>query len=190
MINSRLATTRAPRVSYLLISNLPQPSSRCEPRPSSPGCVQPPSAPHGPQSNPVPARHVDPRVSSPLRHRSAVRRGAHAGALASGLGLPALRYGRARCRRPGCAKALQCNGCRHQASLTAGRLMQHTKPALTTWFLAIYLISQAKTGLSALALKRQLGVSYPTAWPLHHKINSGYGLARQHPSARRCRARR
>ena len=42
---------------------------------------------------------------------------------------------------------------------------------LTVWFLAIYLISQAKTGLSALALKRQLGVSYPTAWLLHHKIN-------------------
>jgi len=33
-----------------------------------------------------------------------------------------------------------------------------------TWFLAIYLVSQAKTGLSALSLKRHLGVSYPTAW--------------------------
>ncbi len=38
------------------------------------------------------------------------------------------------------------------------------------WFLAIYLISQAKTGLSALALKRHLGVSYPTAWLMHHKL--------------------
>jgi hypothetical protein len=36
--------------------------------------------------------------------------------------------------------------------------------------LAIYLISQAKTELSALALKRQLGVSYPTAWLLQQKI--------------------
>lgn len=41
---------------------------------------------------------------------------------------------------------------------------------LTTWFLAIYLISQAKTGLSALALKRQLGVIYPTAWLIQHKL--------------------
>ena len=49
--------------------------------------------------------------------------------------------------------------------------MEHTKLPLTTWFLAIYLISQAKTGLSALAMKRQLGVSYPTAWLLHQKIN-------------------
>lgn len=48
--------------------------------------------------------------------------------------------------------------------------MEHTKLPLTTWFLAIYLLSQAKTGLSALALKRQLGVSYPTAWLMHQKI--------------------
>ena len=71
----------------------------------------------------------------------------------------------------GARKLFQCSGCRHQCSLTAGSLMEHTKLPLTTWFLAIYLISQAKTGLSALALKRQLGVSYPTAWLLHHKIN-------------------
>jgi transposase-like protein len=71
----------------------------------------------------------------------------------------------------GARKLFQCTGCRHQTSLTSGSLMEHTKLPLTTWFLAIYLISQAKTGLSALALKRQLGVSYPTAWLLHHKIN-------------------
>ena len=64
----------------------------------------------------------------------------------------------------------QCNGCHRQTSVTAGTLFAGTKLPLTTWFLAIYLISQAKTGLSALALKRQLGVSYPTAWLVHHKI--------------------
>lgn len=42
--------------------------------------------------------------------------------------------------------------------------------ALTVWFLAIYLIGQAKTGLSTLALKRHLGVSYPTAWRIQHKL--------------------
>ena len=65
----------------------------------------------------------------------------------------------------------QCIGCKHQTSLTSGSLMEHTKLPLTTWFLAIYLLSQAKTGLSALALKRQVGVSYPTAWMLHQRIN-------------------
>ena len=67
-------------------------------------------------------------------------------------------------------KLLQCHGCRHQTSLTAGTVFHSTKLPLTRWFLAIYLISQAKSGLSALALKRQLGVSYPTAWLLQHKL--------------------
>jgi hypothetical protein len=72
----------------------------------------------------------------------------------------------------GSRKLYQCGGCRHQTSLTAGTLMEHTKLPLRIWFLAIHLISQAKTGISALALKRDLGVSYPTAWLLHHKINN------------------
>jgi hypothetical protein len=72
--------------------------------------------------------------------------------------------------RDGVRKVFQCNACRHQASLIAGTVFQGTKLPLTTWFLAIYLISQAKTGLSALALKRQLGVTYPTAWLIHHKL--------------------
>ena len=72
--------------------------------------------------------------------------------------------------RDGVRKVFQCVACRHQASLIAGTLFQGTKLPLTTWFLAIYLISQAKTGLSALSLRRQLGVSYPTAWLIHHKL--------------------
>jgi hypothetical protein len=75
----------------------------------------------------------------------------------------------------GARKLFQCYGCRLQTSLTAGSLMEHTKLPLVTWFLAIYLISQAKTGLSSLALKRQLGVSYPTAWLLQQKISRAMG---------------
>jgi transposase-like protein len=51
----------------------------------------------------------------------------------------------------------QCPSCRHQTALIAGTVMQGSKLPLTQWFLAIYLVSQAKTGLSALALKRTLG---------------------------------
>jgi hypothetical protein len=67
-------------------------------------------------------------------------------------------------------KTFQCNACHRQTSLIAGTLFQGSNLPLTIWFLAIYLISQAKTGLSALALKRHLGVSYPTAWLMHHKL--------------------
>jgi transposase-like protein len=64
----------------------------------------------------------------------------------------------------------QCRACRHQTSLTAGTLMDSTKLPLRTWFLAIFLISQDKTGLSSLALMRHLRTSYRTAWLIQHKL--------------------
>ncbi|MFT5340196.1 MAG: transposase-like protein [Cyanobium sp.] len=67
-------------------------------------------------------------------------------------------------------KRYQCRQCRHQATVTAGTVMEATKLPLTTWFLAFYLIGQAKTGISSLALMRQLGVHYRTAWLIHSKI--------------------
>ena len=41
---------------------------------------------------------------------------------------------------------------------------------LRVWFLAIFLIAVDKGGKSALALSRELGLWYATAWLLHHKI--------------------
>ena len=67
-------------------------------------------------------------------------------------------------------KRYQCRNCGHQAQLTAGTIMQATKLPLTTWFLAFYLIGQAKTGISSLELSRHLGVKVDTAWLLHNKI--------------------
>jgi hypothetical protein len=46
--------------------------------------------------------------------------------------------------RGGTLKVFQCDACRHQTSLIAGTVFQGTKLALRVWFLAIYLISQAK----------------------------------------------
>jgi transposase-like protein len=67
-------------------------------------------------------------------------------------------------------KRYQCCTCGHQATLTAGTILQSTKLPLSTWFLAFYLIGQAKTGMSSLELSRHLGVKYDTAWLLHNKI--------------------
>jgi transposase-like protein len=64
----------------------------------------------------------------------------------------------------------QCNHCKRQVSLTSGTLFAETKLPLRTWFLAIYLLTQHKNGISVLALWRQLGVSYNTAWLLKHKL--------------------
>jgi hypothetical protein len=47
--------------------------------------------------------------------------------------------------------------------VTSQTIYEQTKLPLPQWFLAIHLITQAKTGISALSLKRQVGVSYNTA---------------------------
>ena len=64
----------------------------------------------------------------------------------------------------------QCSGCRYQCSLVSGTVFESSKLALPKWFLAMHLMTQAKNNVSALELKRHLGVSYPTAWLLKQKI--------------------
>jgi hypothetical protein len=75
--------------------------------------------------------------------------------------------------RDGVRKVFQRTACRHQASLIAGTVFQGTKLSLTIWFLAIYLISQAKTGLSALALKRQLKLPHRLVDPAQADAGDG-----------------
>jgi hypothetical protein len=41
---------------------------------------------------------------------------------------------------------------------------------LTTWFAAMYHLTQSQTGMSSLELGRRLGVSQTTAWKREHKL--------------------
>lgn len=67
-------------------------------------------------------------------------------------------------------QVFECYECGHQASVTAGTILQDTKLPLRTWFLAAYLVLTTKKGLSTLELARKTGVTPKTAWFLHHKI--------------------
>lgn len=64
----------------------------------------------------------------------------------------------------------QCSACRNQCSLTAGTIFEASKLHLSTWFLAMHLLTQSKNFISALELKRHLGVCYRTAWLVKHKL--------------------
>jgi len=64
----------------------------------------------------------------------------------------------------------QCRTCRSQTSLRSGTIFHGSKLSLRTWFQAMFLISQSKNSIAALELRRQLGVSYPTAWRVKHKL--------------------
>lgn len=67
-------------------------------------------------------------------------------------------------------KLYQCNCCHHQTSVTSGTIFDSTKLPLNKWFVAIHFITQMKSSISALELKRQLKVSYKTAWSMKQKI--------------------
>ena len=64
----------------------------------------------------------------------------------------------------------QCNRCKRQVGLTAGTVFHWTKLPLTTWFLAIYHLSQSKGGMSSVELARRLGTRQPTAWLMKQKL--------------------
>ena len=68
------------------------------------------------------------------------------------------------------APLYECQACGHQASVTAGTVFHRTKVSLRVWFMAIFLMAVDKGGKSAMALSRELGLRYDTAWLLHHKI--------------------
>lgn len=64
----------------------------------------------------------------------------------------------------------QCGSCRHQCSVISGTIFEATKLPLMRWFVAMHLLTQYKNNVSALELKRHLGVCYKTAWLMKHKL--------------------
>jgi hypothetical protein len=67
-------------------------------------------------------------------------------------------------------RLFQCGRCKRQVRLTAGTVFQDTKLPLTTWFAAIYHLTQSKGGISSVELGRRLGVKQGTAWLVKHKL--------------------
>ena len=64
----------------------------------------------------------------------------------------------------------ECAACGYQCSVTAGTIFHKTRTPLCSWFWAIYRMSHDKKGISAMQLAKEVGVSYPTAWLMLHKI--------------------
>ena len=69
----------------------------------------------------------------------------------------------------------QCKSCNHQASVTAGTIMDKTRTPLVKWFLVLYLASEDKRGVSAMMIKKAIGVAYYTAWTMCQKIRHAMG---------------
>ena len=78
---------------------------------------------------------------------------------------------------------LQCKdkACRKQFSVKLGTIFEDSPLPLSSWFVAVWCIANAKNGISSCELGRALGVTQKTAWFMLHRIR----LAMQTPSFRK-----
>ena len=63
-----------------------------------------------------------------------------------------------------------CKGCKKHFSVKLGTIMEDSPIGLDKWLTAIWLIVNAKNGISSYELHRSLGVTQKTAWFLLHRI--------------------
>jgi transposase-like protein len=65
-----------------------------------------------------------------------------------------------------------CNGCNTTFSVTVNTIFHHTHVPLQKWFLAISLVLNAKKGISARQLARDLEVNKNTGWYIETRIRN------------------
>ena len=70
-----------------------------------------------------------------------------------------------------------CDSCRYQFSVTSGTVFHKSKLPLWKWFLAVYTMVESQKGVSANQIKRELGVTYKTAWFLCHRVRAAVGAS-------------
>lgn len=67
-------------------------------------------------------------------------------------------------------KCWECQFCANQIHPLAGTIFHKSDTSLKNWFFAIFLFANSKNGVSAMELKRQIGVTYKTAWRMARQI--------------------
>lgn len=77
--------------------------------------------------------------------------------------------------RLGGRKQFQCSKCRFQIAPMAGTIFEKSSTPLSLWFHAIFIFSNAKSGISAKEMERQLNVTYKTAWRILSLIRKSLG---------------
>lgn len=66
----------------------------------------------------------------------------------------------------------RCASCKRDFTIKTGTIFGESKVPLCSWFLAIYLLTTNKDGISSIELSRQVGVSQKTAWFMDRRIRS------------------
>jgi transposase-like protein len=64
----------------------------------------------------------------------------------------------------------KCKACKKQFSVKVGSIMEDSPISLDRWLAAIWLIANAKNGISSCELARSLGMTQKSAWFVLHRI--------------------
>jgi transposase-like protein len=64
----------------------------------------------------------------------------------------------------------KCKGCKKQFSVKVGTVMEDSPIGLDKWLAAIWLIANAKNGISSYEVSRALGVTQKSGWFLLHRV--------------------
>lgn len=67
-------------------------------------------------------------------------------------------------------KRYRCASCKRDFTIKTGTLFGESKIPLQKWFIAIYLLTTSKKGISSIALAEQVGVTQKTAWYMDMRI--------------------
>jgi transposase-like protein len=67
-------------------------------------------------------------------------------------------------------KRFRCAGCKQDFTIKTGTVFGESKISLQKWFIAIYLLTTSKKGISSIQLAKQVGVTQKTAWFMDHRI--------------------
>lgn len=63
-----------------------------------------------------------------------------------------------------CENRFKCSNCKKMFSIRIGTIFEDSRIPLKKWFLAIYLITSHKKGISSLQLSRDIGITQKSAW--------------------------
>lgn len=66
----------------------------------------------------------------------------------------------------------RCPNCLKNFSVLVGTIFENTKISLVKWFMAMYLISSHKKGISSHQLSRDINVTQKSAWYILHKVRT------------------
>lgn len=68
----------------------------------------------------------------------------------------------------------RCNHCKRNFTCKVGTIFEDSNLSLVKWFIAMYLISSHKKGISSCQLARDIKVTQKTAWYMLHKVRALY----------------